>query len=104
MVSEAISSSPTTPSDGVMGAVATLCNFDIFNGNYTSAKVHMAGLLEMVKLRGGLQHLGPFRSFLPTLVSWYVFAVHCARPEPAKHIIGQTSTLSPYLVECLSSL
>jgi hypothetical protein len=71
LVNQIISTSPTAVPDATIGAVASLCNFDIISGNQASARAHMYGLAQMVKLRGGLENLGRIPAFLPKLVSWY---------------------------------
>lgn len=70
LINEAIRGSSTDISDAIIGTVATLCNLDILNGNVPTARVHMAGLLKMVALRGGIERLGKMPNFLVKLVSW----------------------------------
>jgi Fungal specific transcription factor domain len=54
----------------VIGAVASLCNFDTFNADLSSATKHMAGLERLVALQGGIQNLKVSHDFLKKLVSW----------------------------------
>lgn len=72
LVNKVLSSTSGDIAEPIIGAVATLCNIDIFNGNLAGAKAHMAGLQRLVLLKGGIRNLRDANDFLPKLVCWYV--------------------------------
>jgi hypothetical protein len=70
LVNERLAKSPPVVDDTTIGAVTTLCNFDIMSGSLVSATAHMTGLGQIVKLRGGIDSLPSEQKFLLRLISW----------------------------------
>lgn len=57
------------PTDGTIAAVACLTNMENLNGDRKKAQIHMAGLQQMVALRGGMTALG-MNGVLRRLILW----------------------------------
>ena len=57
-INEAIQDTGHSTSDQIIGAVAKMASYEAMFGDQRSFEWHMAGLLRMVKLRGGLSALG----------------------------------------------
>ncbi|OCL05404.1 hypothetical protein AOQ84DRAFT_379623 [Glonium stellatum] len=56
-------------SDGTVSAVACMANYEAGNGTLVSVQIHMNGLEQMVKMRGGLDAAG-FPIYLQRKIAW----------------------------------
>lgn len=70
LVNERLSKSSHIIEDSTIGAVATLCNFDIMSGSLVTATAHVIGLEQLVKLRGGIDKLPSDQKMLLYVISW----------------------------------
>ncbi|MCJ1322626.1 hypothetical protein MMC15_007975 [Xylographa vitiligo] len=69
LINQRLSNEIEATSDATIAAVACLASGENSFGTPESANVHMSGLEEMIKLRGGLQNLG-MQGLLNKLIIW----------------------------------
>lgn len=61
--------------DGAITAACTLAGWELLFGVPEVFEIHMDGMCQLLKLRGGLQALQATNPLLVSLISWYV--IHC---------------------------
>jgi hypothetical protein len=69
IISERLNASDLATSDGTIGAISCMINYEANNGTLESVRTHVMGLEEVVKLRGGMRD-ADFSTNLHRLVSW----------------------------------
>lgn len=57
-INAALTSDRRWASDAMIGAIAKMAGFEAMHGNLEAYRMHMAGLVRMLELRGGLNALG----------------------------------------------
>jgi hypothetical protein len=71
IINERLITSNLATSDGTIGAISCMINYEANNGSLDSVRTHAMGLERMVQLRGGMLNAG-FSTNLHRLVCWYV--------------------------------
>ena len=69
IINDRLGTSTLATSDGTIGAISCMINYEANNGTLESVRTHVMGLEQIVKLRGGMQG-GAFGTNLHRLVSW----------------------------------
>lgn len=70
LVNQRLANPSSQVDDSTIGAVATLCNFDVMSGYLVTATAHISGLEQLVKLRGGIDKLPSEQKMLLNVISW----------------------------------
>jgi hypothetical protein len=70
LVNERLANPSSAVDNSTIGAVATLCNFDVMSGSQGMAEAHMSGLQQLLRIRGGIDKLPSEHTMLLSVVSW----------------------------------
>lgn len=97
-INAAVTSERLWTSDAMIGAVAKMAGFEAMHGNLQSYRMHMAGLVRILELRGGLNSLG-LGGLLRRIIVWIdlnsAFLLNVDRYFPSHTFEGEVEINEP---------